>query len=158
MMPRQPGIPVHPQTLQQLVAMKKATLDRAMTLIAPHLHLHPDECTAELAQAVMASTFVQKWLPFLNSAQQEWLIGEMGLGGDYAPITPVEATERHCGNCGGTVMCMDGARRILCEYCGFFSDMTRPELTCPECQGRASAPVGTHHFSCPYCQADMRVG
>jgi hypothetical protein len=156
--PRQPGPPVHPHVLAQLVSAKKATLDRVMTIMAPHLHLHPDESTPELARAIMSSTFVQAILPFLDPPRQQWLIHELGLGGEYAPIAAVQTTERHCGTCGGVVTCASGATRVLCESCGHFNDVSRAEIACPECGGHASLPVGTHVFACPSCRADMRVG
>jgi len=156
-LPRQPGQPVNPHTLHQLVNAKKASLERALALIGPHLHLHPDASTVELARSVMASTFVQYWLPFLTPDTQQWLIDEMGLGGDYAPIQPVPTTERHCGHCGGDIMCAHGASRILCEKCGFFNDVGKAEIACPQCGGSASPPAGTHSFSCPYCKADLRI-
>lgn len=158
MLPAAPGLPVHPATLNQLVTAKKASLERAVALIAPHIHLHPDEATSDLARAVMASTFVQNWLPYLDAATQQWLITEMGLDGEYAPITASNATTRHCGRCAQSVMCVPGATRVLCEACGHFNDVSRPEAQCGECGAAASIPHGAHAFACPFCRADMRVG
>jgi hypothetical protein len=134
-----------------------------MQLMTPHLPLHPDNPTAELAVAVINSTFVQYWLPFLDAANQNWLIRELGLHGDYMPVTPVHTTARHCGGCGGTIAVVQGARRVVCETCGRACDVGRPEIACANCNGPVSIIAGAGQggvgarFACPYCQADMRL-
>ncbi len=148
---------VEPQAFMRLLSAKKAFTERAMALMGPHLHLHPDNPTAELAVAIINSTFAQYWLPFLAPQHGDWLLRELGLSGEYVPLTPVHTTERHCGGCGQTLAVVPGARRVMCELCGRPSDVSRPEIACGNCHGPVSVLAGAGLFACPYCQADMRV-
>lgn len=158
LLPRQPGHGVlDPRVFQQLVASKKAATERAVQLLEPHIHLHPDRASADIARATINSTFVQYWLPFLDGPGRDRLIAEMGLAGEDAPAQPVQLTMRHCGKCGSNVEVPAGARCIVCESCGHYNDVARPEVSCPGCGAPTSVPAGASAFSCPYCQMDMRA-
>ncbi len=158
MLPRAPGHGhLDMNVFRQLVAAKKAATARAVQLLAPHIHLHPDEASAEIAAATINSTFTQYWLPFLDAGNRQWLIAEMGLAGEYVELSPVPLTERHCGSCGDAVHVPQGASRVVCEKCGHFNDVSAPEVQCPGCGGPTSVPSGATTFSCPYCQMDMRA-
>jgi hypothetical protein len=142
---------------QRLVVARKATAARAGELLAPWIHMHPDKVTIELAVAVINSTFAQYWLPFLDPPQQEWLIAELGLAGEYVPLTQVATQLRHCGGCGGSLEVVAGARRVVCEACGHINDVEHAEIGCPHCGAPVSMVVGAPRLSCPYCRADLRV-
>jgi hypothetical protein len=156
---RLPTVPprIEPHSFYGLVAAKKASTARSLELMAPHLDKHPDRPTRELALAIINSSFVQYWLPFLDQPNQEWIIKELDLHGEYVPVTPVATTARHCGGCGGNLAVVQGASRVVCEACGRLNDVARPEIPCANCAGPVSLAADLPRFACPYCKADMRL-
>ncbi len=143
--------------LAQLLTCFQAYQQRFMQVVDPFVPRHPDRPSAELISAIMASMFAQTWLPLLDQAGQNWLIGELGLQAEYMPVPPMSTTERHCGHCGASLFVVPGAHRVVCEHCGYVNNVQLPELPCTGCGAPLSIPAGVAFFSCPYCQVDVRV-
>jgi LSD1 subclass zinc finger protein len=146
-----------PQSFRAMVDTYKAYTQRFLDLCAPFMDTHPDGITHEMSFSMSASTFVQGWLPYLDKTQQDAIIDELGLGGEYVDLKPVETTSRHCGGCGTELKVVEGAKKMVCESCGRMNDVGRPEISCTSCGGPLSLPVGKDRFSCPSCQAELRV-
>ena len=148
---------VRTESFRKLLESFEAHNNRFLELSLPYLDGHPDHPTAELMVSIAASAFVQGWLPYLDKAEQDRVIAELGLAGEYVPVEPVETEERHCGGCGQALDVVSGARRVVCEGCGRMNDMQRPELSCTGCGSPLSVPYGKDRFSCPSCSAEMRL-
>ncbi len=148
---------VEPESFQRLVQTFRNHNERFLELCVPLLDGHPDHPTLDLCSAIGASAFIQGWLPYLDDAEQQRLIDEMGLGGQYAPIQPVETTKRHCGGCARPLDVVSGAKRVVCEACGHTNDVSQPELQCTGCGCPLSVPAGKSRFACPSCSAEMRL-
>ncbi|MBI2892622.1 MAG: hypothetical protein HYY06_03660 [Deltaproteobacteria bacterium] len=148
---------VERQSFQALVASFKAFLERSSQLSEPHLDRHPDQPTRAIIDGIASSAFVQGWLPYLAEPDQEALIREMGLGGEYVPLTPVDTTDRHCGSCGQPSPVVARAERVVCESCGHTIDVSRPEIQCTSCGAPLSIPIGATRHACPHCRADLRM-
>ncbi len=118
---------------------------------------HPDEVSRELAARIGYSVLAQGWLPHLAEEDSERLLAVTNLGGEYANLKDPELIKRHCGNCGGDLPVVEGARRVLCEACGFRVDVTAAEISCQECGAPISPPDGAGTQSCPYCNAEIRI-
>ena len=151
------GTRVEATGFKRLIDSFRAHNARFLDMGTPYLDSHPDQPNRELLDAIGSSAFVQGWLPYLDQAAQDELLGELGLAGEYVAVEPVETTERHCGGCGKELHVVAGARRVVCEICGHTSDVERPEIPCAGCGVPVSIPVGKSMFSCPSCQSDMRV-
>jgi Zn finger protein HypA/HybF involved in hydrogenase expression len=129
-----------------------STFERAGVLRA-----HPDGAPGELLLRMELSAFVQRWLPALAPADAHRLLFETGLQGDYDDRPAPAAVLRHCGSCGVDLGVAPGARRVLCEGCGFLVDVGAPEIACEHCGGTISAPAGATMLACPYCRSHVTV-
>ena len=148
---------VESQSFWTLVGTLKTFLQRGSQLAEPHLDGHPDQPTQAIMDGISASAFVQGWLPYLDEPDQQKVIAEMGLGGEYIPVTPVGTTERHCGSCGKPAPVVAGAQHVVCECCGRVIDVSRPEISCTNCGAPLSIPLGAARSACPHCSADLRI-
>ncbi len=148
---------VEQTSFQRLIDAFKAHNDRFLQVCEPLLASHPDEPTLELQSAIGASAFLQGWMPYLDKPQQDALMEQFGLSGQYVDVVEVETEERHCGGCGAVLQVVPGARRVICESCGRANDVSLAEIACTSCGTPLSLPVGKTHFSCPSCQADLRM-
>ncbi len=148
---------VEPESFRRLVQTFRNHNERFLQLCQPLLDGHPDHPTLDLCSAIGASAFIQGWLPYLDDAEQQRLIDEMGLGGEYVAIEPVETTKRHCGGCAKPLEVMPGAKRVVCEACGHTNDVSQPEISCTGCGSPLSVPAGKTRFACPSCSAEMRL-
>ena len=146
-----------PQSFRAMVDTYKAFTNRFLDLCASFMDSHPDGITHEQSFQISASTFLQGWLPYLDKPQQDAIIDELGLGGEYVDLQPVETESRHCGGCGSELSVVPGAKKMVCESCGRMNDVGRPEISCSSCGSPLTLPVGKSMFSCPSCQADLRV-
>lgn len=115
---------------------------------------HPDQVPVWLQEKLVWSMFAQGWLPYLGPEDSKAVIQETGLYGEYAPIEPKETTLRHCGQCGGDLQVIPGAKAVLCEACGRRIDVAEDEAPCPTCGALMSFPVGVGRAACPYCRAE----
>jgi DNA-directed RNA polymerase subunit RPC12/RpoP len=154
-----PGLPagVEMQSFRRMYAAFLAHHQRFMQVVTPYIDTHPDGASLELISAVQKSIFAQAYLRNLEQPDQDWLITDLGLRGEYVPYQEPATTERHCGGCGGAISVVAGARRIVCERCGHNNDVERQEISCSNCNAPVSIPTGATRFPCPYCSVDMQV-
>ena len=145
------------KSFHHLVETFKAHNQRFIELCRPFAARHPDQPSEEMMLSISSSAFVQGWMPYLDQAEQQWVIAELGLAGEYIPLQPVETVQRHCGGCGSELAVVQGAKRVVCESCGRMNDMQRPELQCTGCGGALSLPHGKDRFSCPSCGSELRI-
>lgn len=148
---------VEPTSFRRLIDAFKAHNARFLDLSRVHLEMHPDHPPEEMLTQIGASAFIQGWLPYLNQQQQDELIAEFGLSGEYVSAEPPQGTERPCQGCGTTLTVPQGARRTVCESCGHTNDWTRAQIPCTNCGTPILVPPGQTRFSCPSCGADMRL-
>jgi hypothetical protein len=120
----------------------------------------PDHATEAVRTRMRNSLFSQGWLPMLGQDDAAWLIGELGLGGEYTKIeAPVGAQTRNCGGCGGNLTVLPGAKVVVCDGCGRTIDVGGAQSACRNCGGPLSFPVGRSELQCPYCKTEtQRVG
>ena len=154
-----PGQPmgVEPQSFRRMFAACMAHHARFMDVVRPFIPQHPDRPSFELISAIQTSIFAQAWLRHLEKHDQDWLIAQLRLEGEYIPYQPVATNERHCGGCGASLAVVQGAYRVVCELCGYTNDVQRPELACTSCTAPLSIPLGVARFPCPHCRVDLRV-
>ncbi|MES2645058.1 MAG: DUF1266 domain-containing protein [Myxococcota bacterium] len=135
-------------------AVKRQT-DRGMRVYAEAgvLELHPDEAPADLQARLTWSVFAQGWLPFLAEPDAERLLAETGLGGDYDVLPDIHCGVRHCGGCGNDIAVVPGATRVVCEACGHRVEVDTAEISCTQCAGMISFPLGKERVACPFCEA-----
>ncbi len=115
------------------------------------LDLHPDQPSVELTRKMAASTFLQGWAPYLQSADAERAIKASGLDGEYLMTRSVELESKHCGKCGASLATVPGARKALCEHCGTLLDAATPEYQCPSCRFAFTLTLSAPVTNCPAC-------
>ncbi|MCC7536705.1 MAG: hypothetical protein IT379_10850 [Deltaproteobacteria bacterium] len=148
---------VSPPSFWALTAATLAYQDRRLELMKAHAHTHPDSPTVGILRSLAMSTYAQGWLPYLEKPDQDRLLSELGLSGEYIPVPQVQTHARHCGNCGNTASVATGAQRVVCERCGHLMDTRAAEIPCKGCGSPLSMPYGAPRFHCPHCRAEMRI-
>lgn len=131
-------------------------LDYSFSLLkeAGILDLHPDQAPESLQRKLTVSMFCQGWIPWLGTEDAEKMIADSGVKGEYSVMEPKELTLRHCGQCGGELDVVPGAKAVLCEDCGTRIDCTSDEVGCKNCGGQISFPVGKQRQNCPFCKTE----
>lgn len=148
---------VSPASFWALTAATLAYQERRIALMEKHADKHPDSPTTGILRSLAMSTYAQGWLPYLEKADQDRLLSEIGLAGEYIDIPTVQTQQRHCGHCGNTADVVSGAQRVVCERCGYLMDTRAPEMPCNGCGSPLSVPFGAPRFHCPHCRAEMRI-
>jgi LSD1 subclass zinc finger protein len=133
---------------QQMEATYKLLGERGV------LAMDPDEAPQGVPIRMEYSTFCQGWLPHLEQAQADYLLGMFGLTGEYARVDVTDAETRKCGGCGDELKVLPDARAVVCESCGRKLDIAGGQTPCQNCGASLSFPVGVSRIECPYCQAE----
>jgi LSD1 subclass zinc finger protein len=118
--------------------------------------LDPDKPPSGVAIRMEYSTFCQGWLPLLSPDDGERLLKMFGLDAEYEEMKPQPTDSRKCGACGTVLHILVGARKVVCETCGFTIDVGSEALPCRKCGALLSFPVSADHLLCPYCSTDIR--
>ena len=118
--------------------------------------LDPDKPPSGVAIRMEYSTFCQGWLPHLSPDDGERLLKMFGLDAEYEEMKPQPTDSRKCGACGTVLHILVGARKVVCETCGFTIDVGSEALPCRKCGALLSFPVSADHLLCPYCSTDIR--
>ena len=118
--------------------------------------LDPDKPPSGVAIRMEYSTFCQGWLPHLSPDDGERLLKMFGLDAEYEEMKPQPTDSRKCGACGTVLHILVGARKVVCETCGFTIDVGSEALPCRKCGALLSVPVSADHLLCPYCSTDIR--
>ncbi len=118
--------------------------------------LDPDKASETVALRMEYSTFCQAWLPHLSPEDGEKLLKLYGLNAEYDEVKPLETDQRHCGSCGSDIEVLPGAKKVVCETCGFKIDVNSQAIPCQKCGALLSFPVSMDHVVCPYCSTDTR--
>ena len=148
---------VSTESLMTLIAAFCAHQERWFEVNEAILGTHPDQPSASLLKSIGGSAFAQGWMPYVDGAGQEQMIERLGLGGEYIEPVDVETSERHCGGCASVLAVVEGARKVICESCGRMNNVKEPEIACIACSSPLSRPFGVPSFSCPKCEAEIRV-
>jgi DNA-directed RNA polymerase subunit RPC12/RpoP len=118
--------------------------------------LDPDHASPEIALRMEYTTFCQAWLPHLSPSDGERLLKFYGLNAEYDEVQPLQTDHHQCGICGSDLDTLPGARRVVCESCGYTIDISSQAIPCQKCGAVLSLPVSTNHVVCPYCSTDTR--
>jgi DNA-directed RNA polymerase subunit RPC12/RpoP len=118
--------------------------------------MDPDKPPSGVAIRMEYSTFCQGWLPHLSPADGERLLKMFGLDAQYDEFKPQPTDIRKCGACGAVIHTLAGARKVVCETCGFTIDVGSEALPCRKCGALLSFPISADHLLCPYCNTDNR--
>lgn len=155
-MPSLSGMRVEPSSFWTMTQAWLAHDEHFRRLASQHVGRYPETINDDILKAMGTSLFAQGWLGYLDSADQERLLGHLGLQGDYLTPAPVQTLERHCGGCSKPLEVVSGAWKTVCEGCGAMNDTRQPELQCNSCGAPFCIPAEHPHFACPYCRADVR--
>jgi DNA-directed RNA polymerase subunit RPC12/RpoP len=118
--------------------------------------MDPDKPPSGVALRMEYSTFCQGWLPHLSPAYSERLLKMFGLDAQYDEFKPQPTDSHKCGACGAVIPTLTGARKVVCETCGFTIDVGSEAIPCRKCGALLSFPVSADHLLCPYCSTDIR--
>lgn len=116
--------------------------------------MDPDHAPPAVALRMEYSTFCQGWLPHLSPSDGERLLKLYGLDAEYVEFKPQETNYHQCGACGADLHTLPGARRVVCESCGYTLDIGGAAIPCGKCGALLSFPVSVNQLLCPYCNTD----
>ena len=125
-----------------------ATSDAVLSQLPPH----PDDASAALQRRMSLAMFVQGWLPYLDEESVRRLLESTGLRQEYRTAEASTAGLAHCGHCKADVAVVAGARRAVCEACGYRLLLDR-RIDCSGCGADLRLDGGDRPVQCPYCQA-----
>ncbi|MEZ4241378.1 MAG: hypothetical protein R3F59_35530 [Myxococcota bacterium] len=145
------------ESFERLLEAVLAHTGRFVEVGEPFLGQHPDGPTPEIQRAMSRSLFAQGWMPYLDKAGQDAMIERLGLGGEYVDVPEVHTQTRRCGGCARELQVAEGARRVVCEDCGYTNDTTHPEIACTGCGAQVSVLWSRRTFECPKCAMVLRV-
>jgi predicted RNA-binding Zn-ribbon protein involved in translation (DUF1610 family) len=152
------GLRVEPNSFWAMTNAWLAHDNRFRALAGQHIARYPEPITEDIMRAMATSLFAQGWMNYLDLAEQERLLGALGLRGEYLELTRAQTTERHCGGCGQSLQVVQGAWRTVCEACGLMNDSRQGELQCKSCGASFCIPAEKANFACPYCKAGVQMG
>jgi len=156
----EPGIcRVNDQAFERLSAAVFSQLEYYMELYrkAGVYDILPDfPSDPALLRRFSHSVFVQGWVPVLTDAQARNLLERTGLWSEYHEVTPAPDHQAFCGGCGIELAIPDGARRFVCEQCGFLLDASAPAVPCTGCGAPLTPPFDRIASNCPYCRMEIR--
>ena len=118
--------------------------------------MDPDKAPPGVAIRMEFSTFCQAWLPHLSPEDGDQLLKLYGLDAQYDEVQPQQGDCRQCGSCGNDIQVLAGARRVVCEFCGFTIDVDSEAVPCRKCGAILSFPVSAKNLVCPHCNTDTR--
>lgn len=118
--------------------------------------MDPDHAPAGVALRMEYSTFCQGWLPHLSPDGGQRLLELFGLDAEYDEVKPLPTDNHQCGACGGKINTLRGAKKVVCDFCGFRLDVGSEPVPCRKCGAHLSLPVSAQHVLCPYCGTDTR--
>lgn len=121
------------------------------------LDIYPEQTSLKLLAKASYSFFIEGWMEYVDKAVIDRVIVETDMMGTYQDVAPPELINRHCGSCGSALAVVEGAKKVLCEACGFMVDVEQSELPCPKCAAPVSMPAGHKDIACPYCEAQIRT-
>ncbi|MGB2940455.1 MAG: hypothetical protein WBD38_09185 [Candidatus Dormiibacterota bacterium] len=151
---------VEPESFWPMVETleKQMKVTSALNKKAGVVDLDPDR--AEHIQSKMGwSGFVQGWAGMLPDDAAAQLIERTGLKSEFVPIQAEDGQPRKCGNCGGQVTALPGAKVVVCDGCGLKLDVGGAEIPCASCGGTMTFPEGADRTKCPFCGVDVeKVG
>jgi DNA-directed RNA polymerase subunit RPC12/RpoP len=132
----------------------KAQNDHALALHAAFgtLERHPDGAPPELQDRLSWSLFAQGWIKFLPDADATRLLDVTQLADNYQEIPLPTLRDRHCGVCATELKVVAGARRVVCDGCGYRVEVEAPEIPCTNCAAPISFPENTATVKCPHCE------
>ncbi|MBS2026284.1 MAG: hypothetical protein JST54_00145 [Deltaproteobacteria bacterium] len=118
---------------------------------------HPDGAPLTLLRKMSMSMLAQGWIPYLTEHDTNLLLSTTGLASQYiqAPQVTLHATK--CGQCGGALSIPEGAKRCLCESCGYVVTHAGGPVKCSTCAAAISVPEGTSTFACLFCKTELRA-
>jgi hypothetical protein len=114
---------------------------------------HPDGLDATLYLYANASTFVRPWLAGLHEPAQQKLLAAAGVACQYIAMPKVDFAAHGCGQCGQILSIPIGARRFVCEHCGFVLDLESRAFPCVRCGGSVCLPRTAKEAICAHCDA-----
>ena len=144
----------------ELLAVSRRTWahERALLEAKNILAKHPDHVDGAMFERTNVSIFVRPWLAMLDPADQTRLLEAVGLQSEYIPAPKVDFAPLGCGQCGAQLQAAEGARRVLCEMCGFILELETRSFPCQSCGARLSVPTNGGSVQCGYCNASWALG
>lgn len=118
--------------------------------------LDPDNAPLDVALHMEYSTFCQAWLPHLSPEEGAKLLALYGLDAQYDEVKPLDTEQHACGHCGAQLTTLPGAKKVICESCGYAIEVGGAAIPCRKCGALLSFPEGVIQLACPYCQTDTR--
>ena len=112
---------------------------------------HPDGYDATMFLFVNASTFARPWLAVLERPDQDRLLEAIGVKSEYVPAPVVTFVKCGCGHCGRALEVPAGAKRMVCDACGFVLEVGTHRFACSGCGAMSSVPAGALEAVCAYC-------
>ncbi len=111
---------------------------------------HPDSLNADTYGRMNLGAFVASVSRWLDSESREWLIAIAGLKPTWIEIPENRSATRSCGHCGASMIVFEGARRRVCEWCGYTVEVNGG-IQCRSCGAPLTVPAGAKAFPCPHC-------
>lgn len=118
---------------------------------------HPDGAPISLLRKMSMSMLVQGWIPYLTERDAHALLERTGLASEYVQPPRIALHGAACGHCGNAMSIPDGAKRSLCEKCGYVADAARGAVACTGCGARLAMPEGQNTFACSFCRTELRA-
>jgi len=119
---------------------------------------HPDGATAPMLKRVVNSLTVQGWLPYVDATTAKILLEKTGLTQEYLNAESHPSTLLSCGHCKNAVPVFPGAKKCVCEQCGYKLAVEQG-LSCDGCGSHLAIDENTRDFPCPHCQRKIeRIG
>ncbi len=118
---------------------------------------HPDQPTAELFRHIGVSALVQGWIPYFQGGETERVLTRTGLKGEYDEVALPKLQSGPCPSCGAALQVVEGAKRVLCESCGHLAGVGTGTIACHGCSAPITLPEHGSLFSCPNCEAELRM-
>lgn len=142
------------EALVALFRTMQQELDREIQIYATAglFERHPDGLDVATYRHLSTIDNLREVLPNADAAARESILLEAALRLDPVELPPVDMERTTCGSCGGPLLLVAGAQRLLCEACGVVLDASRSRFPCVQC-GAPVLAVASKEIACAYCGA-----
>lgn len=122
----------------------------AKTVQYPSIALYPEEMSPAIADMIIKQG-VAPYAKMLTPDDFEKLVKHLGFQSEYIEIPDVKTIPQNCAFCAAELKVPEGAKQIMCEYCGNTNQAGAKAISCVNCAATFDPDSAGNRNKCPYC-------
>lgn len=124
----------------------------AKTVKYPSINLFPDEMSPAVTDMILKQG-VSPYAKMLKPEDFEKLVKYLGFQTEYIEIPDVKTIPQNCAFCAAELKIPEGAKFVMCEYCGNKNQAGAKAISCANCGATFDPDAAENRNKCPYCSS-----